>query len=157
MTSITFLRICWFPCCCQCFWKKGALTAVYFYCFLAMQNCSYRGTKVKTEKAITGTWTKEKREWVSGKDEGPRLPLHLIMLLIWCVTRWCTADNYLSTAALREKKALAPLSPAHMRSDEHKHIKKKKIKPKQNKPSAICQDRLGQPPTCWTQSRDKMD
>lgn len=124
-----------FPAAVSVFWKKGALTAVYFYCFLAMQNCSYRGTKVKTEKAITGTWTKEKREWVSGKDEGPRLPLHLIMLLIWCVTRWCTADNYLSTAALREKKALAPLSPAHMRSDEHKHIKKKKSN--QNKTSLL--------------------
>lgn len=48
------------------------------------------------------------------------------MMHSWQLPLYCSTQG---------KKALAPLSPAHMRSDEHKHIKKKKSN--QNKTSLL--------------------
>lgn len=82
------------------------------------------------------------------QGQGPWLPLHLIMLLIWCVTRRCTTDNYLSTAL--RKKALSLLS-THRHSGTHIIQTNAAIR------HAIWQDHLDQAPTCWTQSQDKVD
>lgn len=57
-------------------------------------------------------------------------------------------DNYLSTAL--RKKALSLLS-THRHSGTHIIQTNAAIR------HAICQDHLDQPPTCWTQSQDKMD
>lgn len=107
LTSITFcafadlVRLCWEI--------EGAGIFIYFCIYLLLLFCS----------AKLYLLSMNERETAMSQQQGqdPWLPLHLTMVLIWCVTRWCTVDNYLSTAALR-RKALS-LFPTHMRSETH--------------------------------------
>lgn len=119
----------------------GVLYFGMFHCWPSMQKCLCWSTKARGGKK-NNQWDMNEIKTATSQQQGqgPWLPLHLIMLLIWCVTRWCTVDNHLSTAAL----SLFPCP--HTLRHTHK-----------NKQSAVCQDHSGQPPTCWAQSRDKMD
>lgn len=146
---IFFVRL---PSCLDCIDTSKGLVFVFVYLFyivIAADLLFHRVEMFPTEGLMrrrSHQWNMNEKETLVSQPQGqgPWLPLHLIMLLIWCVTRRCTTDNYLSTAL--RKKALSLLST-------HRHSGTHIIQTN----AAICQDHLDQPPTCWTQSQDKVD
>lgn len=132
---------------CVCWFGSSMVTQeiLVFFCFwfifFVFVFCNAKCEKKKT--SAEHEWMKEKQQWVSREDKAWWMPLHTIMLLIWCVTRWCTANNYPSSASLCFQT---------LYDQAHTYTNKCPATP------AVPQDhRQDHTPTCWTQSREKMD
>lgn len=116
---------------------RNSMTWHFIYWLFSMDKGSYWGTKVRGK--TSELWMKEKQQRVSSKDKGLDC-----LSTWWCIWSDVSQDDARLTIAslLQEKK---PSNPRTLRCTHR------------NKHSASVVPFADQPPTCWTQSRDKMD
>lgn len=135
---LAFLYVCWLGCLC---WDVVVAGIFWLLCtaFFAMHDV-IEALKREKKRLVKHEWKRNSNEsdartralTVSPPDNAFDMMCHK-MMHSWQLPLYCSS----------QEKALL-LLPIHAHSGAHVRF-------------AICQDHLDQPPTCWTQSPDKMD